>query len=382
MRTRMLTAWTAAVLPLTLVGGAAAAAPHADRGPAAHSAAAKRKAFQPAGRGSAVPPGQAKKKQSPAPSPTPTPTQEPTPSPTPEPTQEPPQEPPQEPTPSPTQEPTSPPVSEPTPEPTPAPSPTATPTVPVNVDLVLDWRDDFDGPAGSAPNPSIWNFELGGSGRGNGNLEYTTNRPENVSLDGAGNLVLTARSDNVKGLNCWYGPCRYTSGRITTQGKKTASHGRVEARMKLPKGKGLWPAFWLLGANYEQVGHPQSGEIDIMELVGDEPFRAWASVHGPGYTLAGHTGRHDLPDGATFNDDFHTFAVDWTADELIFSVDGHEFYRMLRSQIGDNEWVFDKEFFVILNLTVGGSWGGEPAPDTQFPAQMVIDHIAVYRPAS
>ncbi|GAB94154.1 beta-glucanase (GH16 family) [Kineosphaera limosa] len=351
MSTRMLTDLAAATLPLALAGGAGYAAPPLDSGPgptrsgpAAHSTAAAKtspaQAFSQTDSGKKVPPGQAKKRPTP-PTPTPTPT--------------------------------------PTPDPTAAPEPAPEPTP--ERQLVLDWRDDFDGPAGAPPNPAMWNYELGGSGRGNQNLEYTTNRPQNASLDGAGNLVLTARSDNVAGLYCWYGPCRYTSGRITTQGKKTVAHGRVEARMKLPKGQGLWPAFWLLGANYPQVGHPQSGEIDIMELVGDEPFRAWASVHGPGYTLAGHTAKYDLPEGSTFNDEFHTFALDWHEQELVFSVDGNEFYRMHRDLIGENEWVFEDPFFVILNLTVGGTWGGEPAADTRFPAQMVIDHIAVYRPA-
>lgn len=270
-----------------------------------------------------------------------------------------------------------------TPSPTPSPSPTPTPTpTPLNPPpapgLVLDWRDDFDGPAGSALDPAHWRYELGGSGRGNGNLEYTTNRPENVSLDGSGNLVLTARSDNVAGLTCWYGPCRYTSGRVTSQDRRTATYGRVEARMKLPEGKGLWPAFWMLGANYPLVDHPMCGEIDIMELVGDEPGRVWSSVHGPGYTLSGLTAKYDLPAGQTYHDAFHTFALDWSPSELVFSVDGNVYHRVPRSAIGDNPWVFDQPFFVILNLTVGGSWGGEPAATTVFPAQMVIDHVAVY----
>lgn len=148
--------------------------------------------------------------------------------------------------------------------------------------------------------------------------------------------------------------------------------------MTLPQGKGLWPAFWLLGANYPEVGHPASGEIDIMELVGDEPFRVWSSAHGPGYTLSGLTAKYDLPAGQTFTDGFHTFALDWSPTELAFSVDGTVYHRVPRSAIGDSEWVFDKPFFVILNLTVGGTWAGEPAPETAFPAQLVVDYVASY----
>jgi beta-glucanase (GH16 family) len=165
---------------------------------------------------------------------------------------------------------------------------------------------------------------------------------------------------------------------VTTQDRRTATYGRVEARMKLPQGKGLWPAFWMLGANYPLVDHPMCGEIDIMELVGDEPGRIWSSVHGPGYTLSGLTAKYDLPAGQTYHDGFHTFALDWSPSELVFSVDGTVYHRVPRSAIDDNPWVFDQPFFIILNLTVGGSWGGEPAATTTFPAQMVIDHVAVY----
>ena len=131
-------------------------------------------------------------------------------------------------------------------------------------------------------------------------------------------------------------------------------------------------------ANYPLVDHPMCGEIDIMELVGDEPGRIWSSVHGPGYTLSGLTAKYDLPAGQTYHDGFHTFALDWSPSELVFSVDGTVYHRVPRSAIDDNPWVFDQPFFIILNLTVGGSWGGEPAATTTFPAQMVIDHVAVY----
>lgn len=248
--------------------------------------------------------------------------------------------------------------------------------------LRLAWRDDFTGRAGKAPNRRNWTYDTQGGGWGNEQLEYSTRRPENVSLDGSGHLAITARSDNVKGLTCWYGPCRYTSARITTLGKRTAGHGRVEARIKLPAGSGLWPAFWLMGADYPRVGHPASGEIDVMEYVGQEPWRVWSSVHGPGYVRAGLTAPFNLPAGSTYAGAFHTFALDWSPQELAFSVDGTVYHRVPRSAVGDHEWVFDKPFFIILNLAVGGSWGGEPGPQTRFPARMLVDYVAVYRPVS
>lgn len=245
----------------------------------------------------------------------------------------------------------------------------------------LAWRDDFTGPAGAPPNPRFWTPQVGGWGWGNEELQRYTPDPDNASLDGSGHLTITAREDTVAPTApdqfCWYGPCRYTSARLITADKVTPRYGRIEARIKVPAGAGLWPAFWMLGEDFFTVGHPQSGEVDIMEIVGKEPATAWASVHGPGYT--GLSNRFDLPPGSTFADDFHTFAVDWSPDGLVFSVDGQAYHSVPPADAGANEWVFDQPFFLVLNLAVGGRWPGEPTPQTQFPASMLVDYVAVYR---
>lgn len=240
----------------------------------------------------------------------------------------------------------------------------------------LVWRDDFTGPAGTAANKRYWNYEAGGSGWGNQELQRYTTSTANAGLDGAGHLAITAREDS-SGSQCWYGTCRYTSARLTTQGKVTSKLGRVEARMKLPAGQGLWPAFWMLGANFRTVGHPDCGEVDIMELVGNEPFRSWASVHGPGYT--GISAPFDLALGRTFADRFHVFALDRTSTSLTFSVDGKVFHRVTPASLNGGRWVFSKPFFLIMNLAVGGRWPGDPGPATRFPATTLVDYVAVYR---
>ncbi len=150
--------------------------------------------------------------------------------------------------------------------------------------------------------------------------------------------------------------------------------------MRLPTQPGLWPAFWMMGEDLGRVGWPRSGEIDVMELVGDEPGKVWASAHGPGYIRAGLTAPFDLPHGQTFSDEFHTFGVELSGDELAFDVDGTVYHRVHRRDIGaDKVWVFDKPFHVILNLAVGGEWPGSPSASTQLPARLVIDHVAIYR---
>ena len=164
-------------------------------------------------------------------------------------------------------------------------------------DWELLYEDDFDGAAGSPPDPAVWSADIGdgtvGSapGWGNNELEYYTDAPENVALDGAGNLVVTAREVAPDAsLECYYGPCRYTSARLKTQDKLEFTHGRVEARMQLPQGQGIWPALWMLGGNFGEVGWPTSGEIDVMEHIGREPSTVYGTVHGPGYAGANGIG--------------------------------------------------------------------------------------------
>src|SRR6266545_1291876 len=246
----------------------------------------------------------------------------------------------------------------------------------------LTWSDDFDGPAGSAPDPSRWRHDIGGGGWGNQELEYYTNSTRNAALDGNGQLVITARRENPAGFGCWYGSCQYTSARLLTAGTFSQQYGRFEARIKIPRGQGMWPAFWMLGTNIGSVGWPSSGEIDVMENIGREPGTIHGSLHGPGY-FAGNslTGGYTLGGGQAFADAFHTFTVDWAPGSIAFSVDGIQYRRFTPTDTRGNPWVFDHPFFLLLNLAVGGTWPGSPDGSTSFPQQMVVDYVHVFATA-
>ncbi|PFG33693.1 glycoside hydrolase family 16 protein [Sanguibacter antarcticus] len=242
-----------------------------------------------------------------------------------------------------------------------APLPTAT------GDVV--WSQEFDGATGTAPDTSVWNYDTGANGWGNAELQnYTTSR-SNSALDGNGNLVITARQET---------DGSYTSARLQSSSKVELSYGRVEARIQIPRGQGIWPAFWMLGADFSDAGWPGSGEIDIMENVGKEPSLVHGTVHGPGYSGgSGITGTAAHPQGWSYADDFHTFAVDWKPGEITWYVDDVEYHKVTTADVGTNEWVFDKPFFLILNVAVGGSWPGNPDATTSFPQEMKVDWIRV-----
>ncbi|GAB3662422.1 ricin-type beta-trefoil lectin domain protein [Glycomyces tarimensis] len=245
--------------------------------------------------------------------------------------------------------------------------------------MQLLWNDEFDGPAGSSPDASKWRHDIGGSGWGNNELQYYTDRTDNVAHDGSGNLVITARRDNPSGFQCWYGTCEYTSGKLTTAETFTQQYGRFEARIQVPRGQGMWPAFWMLGDDIGQVGWPQSGEIDIMENVGYEPSTVHGTLHGPGYSGGAGVGAgYTLPGGQQFADGFHTFAIDWAPGSITWSVDGNVYSQKTPADVGGNQWVFDHPFYMILNLAVGGNWPGSPDGSTQFPQQLKIDYVRVY----
>jgi beta-glucanase (GH16 family) len=242
----------------------------------------------------------------------------------------------------------------------------------------LVWADEFDGDAGTPINSEFWSFDIGGHGWGNNELEYHTDRVENVSLDGSGNLAIVAREENPDGLNCHYGTCRYTSARILTRDKVEFTYGRVEARIRIPRGQGIWPAFWMLGANFPEVGWPFSGEIDILENVGHEPRTVHGTIHGPGFSGAnGIGGSYNLD--ADFADDFHVYAIDWDEDAIRWYVDGELFNTITPNDLAGREWVYDHDFFLILNIAVGGNWPGEPDATTEFPQTMLVDYVRVYR---
>ncbi|MEW1720401.1 family 16 glycosylhydrolase [Streptomyces sp. NPDC093109] len=241
----------------------------------------------------------------------------------------------------------------------------------------VTFSDDFNGPAGSAVDGSKWQIETGDN-VSNHERQYYTAGNNNAALDGQGNLVITARRENPANYACWYGRCEYTSSRLNTAGRFTSTYGHVEARMKVPRGRGMWPAFWMLGADIGSVGWPNSGEIDVMENVGHEPGTVHGTLHGPGYSGGGGIGAaYTLPGGQAFADAFHTFAVDWTPGAITWSVDGTVYQRRTPADLGGRAWVFDKPFFLILNLAVGGDWPGDPDGATTFPQQLVVDYVRV-----
>ena len=192
--------------------------------------------------------------------------------------------------------------------------------------LQLVWEDNFDGPAGQAPDASRWTYDIGtgDNGWGNQELQYYTDRPENVALDGNGNLVITAIQENFSGSP-------FTSARITTKGLFAQQYGRFEARLKTPFGPGMWPAFWMLGDDIDTVGWPFCGEIDIMELRGQEPSRIHGSLHGPGYSAGNAvTDTYDLMDGR-FDTEYHVFAIEWGEGFVEYFVDDQLYLRLTRT---------------------------------------------------
>jgi beta-glucanase (GH16 family) len=247
----------------------------------------------------------------------------------------------------------------------PSPSPLPTTTA---------WSDEFDGADNSLPDSSKWTYDLGhNNGWGNQELETYTNLPENVHLDGQGHLVIHVAST----------PAGYTSARLKTQGTFAVQYGRIEVRAKLPFGQGLWPAFWLLGTNITSVGWPQCGEIDIMEAIGREPSTNHGTVHGPGYSGgSGITAAYTLSGGQKFSEDFHVFAIQWAAQTVTFSVDGNAYATVTPAALRGAPWVFDRQFFLLLNVAVGGTFPGNPDATTQFPQEMIVDYVRVSPTAS
>ncbi len=243
------------------------------------------------------------------------------------------------------------------------------------------WSDEFDGPAGASFDRTKWVADTGGHGFGNEERQFYTTRTENVALDGEGHLVITALAEpQLSTYDCWYGRCRYTSTRLLTKGLFEQAYGRLEARIRVPRGQGIWPAFWMLGRNIDSVGWPQSGEIDIMENIGREPSILHGTLHGPGYSGAeGISGADTLTSGA-WADDFHVFAVAWKPNEIRWLADGHEYHRLTPADLpAGRAWVFDRPFFLLLNVAVGGHWPGDPDDSTTFPQQMVVDYVRAYR---
>jgi len=250
----------------------------------------------------------------------------------------------------------------------------------------LVWSDDFDGAAGGKPDPSKWRADPGTGP--NNELEYYTDH-RNAALDGAGHLVLEARKEATAGSSCPPDPlsgsttCQYTSARMNTGATFQFTYGRVEARIKVPKGNGLWPAFWMMGADF-LTGRPwpYNGEIDIMEILGKDVKTAYSTVHAPAYNGGGGIGApYTLPGNADFSDDFHTWVADWNSKGITYSLDGRTVLTLDKEQVEQTRgpWIFDHPHYLILNLAVGGDWPGPTDASTPFPAKMLVDHVRVYQ---
>ncbi|MFK3981648.1 family 16 glycosylhydrolase [Micromonospora sp. NPDC050397] len=239
----------------------------------------------------------------------------------------------------------------------------------------LTWSDEFNGAAGTGPDGSKWKFDIGGGGWGNNEQQYYTNSTRNAAHDGNGNMVITARRENPANYQCHYGTCQYTSARLLTADRFSQTYGRYEARIKIPRGQGIWPAFWMLGGSQ----WPDNGEIDILENIGREPNTVWGTLHGPGYSGGNAiSSSYNLPGGQAFADAFHTFTVDWAPDSVTWYVDGNQYARKTPADLRGNRWVYDHPFFMIMNVAVGGYWPGYPDGSTQFPQQMLIDYVRVW----
>ncbi len=237
---------------------------------------------------------------------------------------------------------------------------------------VLSEEFDTDG----APDPALWSYELGDgteqgiAGWGNNELQYYTDRPENVTVQN-GFLVITAREESFEGSP-------YTSARLITKDKFEQAYGRFEARMRLPWGQGLWPAFWMLGADIDENPWPGAGEIDIMEYRGQEPNTVLGSVHGPGYSAGESITKSFILENDRFDTGFHVFGIEWAPDYVNFYVDDVLYNQITPADV-PGEWVFDKPFYILVNLAVGGTFVGSPNAETEFPQTMLVDYVRVFK---
>ena len=247
----------------------------------------------------------------------------------------------------------------------------------------LAWSDEFDEPAGTPPNAANWSFEIGdvdrngNNGWGNEELQYYTDDPANAATDGIGNLALTLREADGS-LECFYGTCEYTSARLISQYKAEFAYGRIESRLQVPKGTGIWPAFWSLGTDFDLVGWPQTGEIDFMEFVGRLPNEIFGTIHGPGYSGGANFGNIFDFGEPVFNA-FHTFAVEWQPDLINWYVNGNLYHTAMPADVAPNPWVFNDPVFLLLNVAVGGNFGGTVGPDLIPPQSLLVDYVRVYQ---
>jgi beta-glucanase (GH16 family) len=246
---------------------------------------------------------------------------------------------------------------------TPSPAPTPAPA-----GWTLVFADEFDAPG--ALDPAKWGYDLGYIA--NDEKQFYTSRSENVRAEG-GNLLIEARKEAYQGY-------AYTSARIVTRGRFELLYGKVEVRAKLPTGRGTWPAIWMLGANIDQVGWPACGEIDVMENVGFDPLLVHGTVHTAAYNGSAGTQKGASLAVANPWEDFHVYAAEWFADHVDFFVDGQRYFTFRNEGTGARTWPFDKPQYLLLNLAIGGSWGGQQGiDDSLFPHRFLVDYVRIYQ---
>jgi beta-glucanase (GH16 family) len=242
----------------------------------------------------------------------------------------------------------------------------------VTTKFSLVWADEFD--VNGAPDAAKWTYDIGRgqNGWGNNELQFYTNSAENAVVQN-GYLIITAKQQAMGGAN-------YTSARIKTKGKFEQKYGRFEARIKMPLGKGMFPAFWMLGSNFDQVSWPQCGEIDIMEYLGNKPTEVFGTIHGPGYSAGNSISKkYSLPNDR-FDNGFHVFGVEWTDHHINWYVDNVLYNQITIDKVREKgPWVFDNSFFMLLNLAVGGNLPGSPDANTTYPQRMIVDYVRVYQ---
>ena len=233
----------------------------------------------------------------------------------------------------------------------------------------LVWSDEF---SENSLNLNDWNQETGSGGWGNNELETYTNSPKNTYISN-GNLIIEARKETTEKTG-------FTSGRMTTQGKRTFKYGRIDIRAKLPVSKGLWPALWMLGSNITSVGWPVCGETDIMELIGTYPSTVYGTLH---WGNAGGTntskGTNYVLSSGDFSKEFHVFSIIWKQDSIQWLIDDQLYLTVSSNDVGSDVYPFNADQFFIFNVAVGGNWPGSPDNTTIFPQRMYVDYVRVFQ---
>jgi beta-glucanase (GH16 family) len=245
----------------------------------------------------------------------------------------------------------------------------------------LAWSDEFDGAGGTPADRGAWRAETGGSGWGNQELQCYTDEPGNAALDGAGNLAIVVRQVDPELTRRRYGGRRYTSARLITRDRVSLRYGLIQARIKIPRARGIWPAFWMLGQDIGQSGWPGCGEIDVMEHFGTGPATVHGTVHGPGYAGRGGISASRAV-GPSLGRDFHVYSVAWEPGKVSWYVNDDLYHSVIPADLNGKPWVFDHDFFLLVNMAVGGTASVPPDESVVFPQTMLIDYIRLYEPAA